>query len=154
MGSPITFSGFNNIDFGSVLNAIMQQERAPIAAFEAKQKTLQAQNSAFSTLATKLAALKTAAADLTSSDNTSKVTATSSDTAAVGISAGSASVTGRYDVVVSELAHAQVMQSQTTYDSLNEVVATSGVISLARLNDPPIDIPIAGSMTLKGLADA
>jgi len=34
MGSPITFSGFNNIDFGSVLNAIIQQERQPIACFE------------------------------------------------------------------------------------------------------------------------
>ena len=154
MGSPITFSGFNNIDFGTVLNAIMQQERQPIATIEAKQKTLQAQNSAFATLATKLAALKTAAADLSSSDNTAKVSATSSDATAVGISTGSASVTGRYDVVVSELAHAQVMQSETAYTSLDAIVATSGVISLARLNDPPIEIPITGGMTLKGLADA
>ena len=38
MGSPITFSGFNNVDFGSVLNAIMQQERAPVAAYE-QQRT-------------------------------------------------------------------------------------------------------------------
>jgi flagellar hook-associated protein 2 len=154
MGSPITFSGFNNIDFGSVLNAIMAQERQPIATIEAQQKTLQAQNSAFATLATKLAALKTAAADLSSSDNTARVGATSSDTTAVGISTGSASVTGRYDVVVSELAHAQVMQSQTSYGSLDDIVATSGAISLARLNDPPIEIPITGSMSLKGLADA
>ena len=27
MGSPITFSGFNNIDFGSILNTIMTAER-------------------------------------------------------------------------------------------------------------------------------
>jgi len=154
MGSPITFSGFNNIDFSSVLNAIMTQERQPIATIEAQQKTLQAQNSAFSTLATKLGTLKTAAADLSDSDNTAKVTATSSDETAVGISTGSASVTGRYDVVVSQLAHAQVMQSQTTYPSLDTVIATSGVISLARLNDPPIDIPITSGMSLKGLADA
>ena len=154
MGSPITFSGFNNIDFGTVLNAIMQQEHAPIDTIEAQQKSLQTKNSAFATLATKLAALKTAAADLTSSDNTSRVTANSSDATAVGISTGSASITGRYDVVVSELAHAQVMQSSTTYTSVDAVVATSGVISLARLNDPPIDIPISGGMTLEGLADA
>ena len=154
MGSPITFSGFNNIDFGTVLNAIMQQEHAPIDSIQAQQKTLQAQNSAFSTLATKLGALKTAASDLSDADNTAKVSATSSDTSAVGISAGSASVTGRYDVVVSQLAHAQVMQSSTTYTSVDAVVATSGVISLARLSDPPIDIPIAGSMSLKNLAEA
>ena len=154
MGSPITFSGFNNIDFGTVLNAIMQQEHAPIDAIEAQQKSLQTKNSAFATLATKLGALKTAAADLSDSDNTDKVSATSSDTSAVGISAGSASVTGRYDVVVSQLAHAQVMQSSTTYTSVDALVATSGVISLARLNDPPIDIPIGGSMSLKSLAEA
>ena len=154
MGSPITFSGFNNIDFGSVLNAIMQQERAPIVRIEAQKATLQAQNSAFSTLATKLGALKTAAADLASSDNTSRVSATSSDPAAVGISTSSASVTGRYDVVVAELARAQVMTSTTTFDSLDAVVATSGVISLARLGDPPIDINIGTGMTLEEIADA
>jgi len=70
MGSPITFSGFNNIDFGTVLNAIMQQEHAPIDTIEAQQKSLQTKNSAFATLATKLGALKTAAADLSDSDNT------------------------------------------------------------------------------------
>jgi flagellar hook-associated protein 2 len=154
MGSPITFSGFNNIDFGTVLNAIMQQERAPIAAIEAQRTSLQAQNSAFSTLATKLAALKTAASDLAAADNTTRVSATTSDDTAVGISTGSASVTGRYEVVVSELARAQVMSSETTFDSLDAVVATSGAISLARLNDPPIDITISGGMTLQDLADA
>jgi flagellar capping protein FliD len=47
MGSPITFGGFNNIDFGYVLNAIMQQERAPLAAVESQKSALQAQNSAY-----------------------------------------------------------------------------------------------------------
>lgn len=154
MGSPITFSGFNNIDFGSVLNAIIESERQPIATIQTQQKTLQTQNSAFSTLATKLATLQSAASDLKSTDNTSKVTATSSDDTAVGISTSSASVTGRYDVVVSELAHAQVMQSATSFTSVDQVVATSGVISLARLNDPPIDIPITSGLSLKGLAEA
>ena len=114
MGSPITFSGVNNIDFGSVLNAIMQQERAPIAAIEDQRTSLQAKNTAFAAFATKLAALKSAASDLSSTDDASRVSATSSDDAAVGISTSSASVTGRYDVVVSELARAQVMTSATT----------------------------------------
>jgi flagellar hook-associated protein 2 len=154
MGSPITFSGFNNIDFGSVLNAIMQQERLPITVVEAQRSTLQAQNSAFATLATRLGALKTAAADLASAKNLSKVAATSADDSAVGISTGSAAVTGRYDIVVSDLARAQVLGSENTYDSVNAVVATSGAISLARLGDPPIDIPITGGMTIQDLADA
>ena len=154
MGSPISFSGFNNIDFGVVLNAIMQQERAPIAAIEAQQTALKAQNSAFATLATRLAALESAIEDLADSDQLSKVSATSSDESAVGISTGSATATGTYDVVVSELARSQVMVSQTSYASLDDVVATSGVISLARFGDPPIDVVISGSMTLEDLAEA
>ena len=40
MGSPVTLSGFNNIDFGSVLNAIMQQERLPVTQLESQQNAL------------------------------------------------------------------------------------------------------------------
>ena len=41
MGSPVTLSGFNNIDFGSVLNALMQQERIPVTQLETQQTALQ-----------------------------------------------------------------------------------------------------------------
>ena len=34
MSSPITFSGFNSIDFNQILNAIMTAERAPMTALE------------------------------------------------------------------------------------------------------------------------
>ena len=154
MGSPITFGGFNNIDFGLVLNAIMQQERAPLTAVETQKTALQAQNSAFATFATKLGALESAVAALADNDSLANVAATSSDEEAVGISTGSASIAGRYEVVVSDLARAQVTTSQSTYTSLDAVVATSGVVTLARLGNPPIDIPVTGSMTLEDLADA
>ena len=32
MGSPITLSGFNSIDFNQILEAVMQQERLPVDA--------------------------------------------------------------------------------------------------------------------------
>ena len=32
MGSPITFSGFNNIDFASILNTILTAARIPSTA--------------------------------------------------------------------------------------------------------------------------
>src|SRR5262245_27288450 len=134
MGSPITFGGFNNIDFGLVLNAIMQQERAPLTALETQRKALEAQNSAFATYATRLGALESAAETLARTDGLSRVAATASDPTAVGISAGSSTITGRYELVVSELARAQVLASQTTYDSVDDVVATSGVVSLARFS--------------------
>jgi Flagellar hook-associated protein 2 N-terminus len=62
MASGITFSGFNNIDFSYILNAIMQQESQPVVTLQAQQRALQSQQSAFSTLASKLSALETAMA--------------------------------------------------------------------------------------------
>src|SRR4029079_13225781 len=106
MGSPITFSGFNNIDFGVVLNAIMQQESAPLTAIETQRSTLQAQNTAFATFATRIGALESAAHALAQGQGLSTVAATASDPTAVGISTGSSTITGRYDVRVTELAQA------------------------------------------------
>src|SRR5262245_28245532 len=154
MGSPITFGGFNNIDFSIVLNAIMQQERLPLTALETQKKTLEAQNTAFATYATRLGALESAAETLAKSTSLSRVSATVSDSSAVGISTGSSTITGRYEVAVTELARAQVVASSSTYDSVDDVVATSGVVSLARFNQPPIEIAITGAMTLKDLAAA
>jgi flagellar hook-associated protein 2 len=154
MGSPITFGGFNNIDFGLVLNAIMQQERAPLTAVESQKTALQAQNSAFATFATRLGALESAVAALAGDDSLAKVAATTSDAEAVGISTGSASTAGRYEVVISDLARAQVTTSQSTYASLDAVIATSGVVTLAQFSQPPINIAITGAMTLEDLAEA
>ena len=60
MGSPITFSGFNNIDFNSILEAVMTQESQPLTRLQTQKTTLETQNTQFGTLATKLSALKTA----------------------------------------------------------------------------------------------
>lgn len=154
MGSGITFSGFNNIDFGSILNAIMQQERAPLAAMEAKRTSLQAQNSAFATFATRLGSLESAVSALAGGNTLTSVAATSSDDTAVGISTGSSSVTGRYEIVVSQLARAQVSASDTSYASVDDVIATAGVLTLAQFSQPPVQITVTSSMTLEDVANA
>ena len=154
MGSPITFGGFNNIDFGVVLNAIMQQERAPLTALETQRTRLEAQNSAFATYASRLASLESAAESLAKTDGLSRVAATVTDSSAVGISSGSSTITGRYEIAVTDLARAQVTASQTIYDSVDDIVATSGVVTLARFSQPPIQIAVTGAMTLKDLATA
>ena len=99
MGSPITFSGFNSIDFNVVLNAIMQQESAPLQALQAKQTELQATDSTFGQLATKLDALRTASGALSDSSTLNTYAATSSDTTAL---TASASATRRRGTLRSE----------------------------------------------------
>ena len=157
MGSPITFSGFNNIDFGSILNTIMTAERIPLTALETQKTTLNQQGTAFTTLAGKLGALKSAVETLTDSDGFNIFAATSGSPENVGVSTTSGGVAGLYEVVVSELARAQVMASTTTYASPDEVIATGGSLSVALYGNPPVNIPptaIAGPMSVRQLADA
>ena len=157
MGSPITFSGFNNIDFGSILNAIMQAERAPLTALESQKTTLNQQGTAFTSLASKLGALQTSVSTLTSAKGFNPYAVTSGSPDRVGASSTGGSVAGLYEVVVTELAKSQVMASTTTYASQDEVVATGGSLSVALFGNPPVNIPptgVAGTMTVRQLADA
>jgi flagellar hook-associated protein 2 len=153
MGSPITFSGFNSIDFSTILNAVMQQERTPLTALETRKSTLETQNTTFGTLLAKMGALETAVKDLGEATSLATLTASSSD-AGVGVSTTSGTVEGSYDVVVSQLARAQVTASTSTYSSVDAEVATTGTLSLLRSNQPPVEIVVTASMTLQQLADA
>jgi flagellar hook-associated protein 2 len=153
MGSPITFSGFNSIDFSTILNAVMLQERTPLTALETRKSTLETQKTTFGTLLTKVGALETAAKELGEATSLATLSASSSD-AGVGVSTTSGTVEGSYDVVVSQLARAQVTTSTSTYSAVDAQVATSGTLSLLRNNQPPVDIVVTASMTLQQLADA
>ena len=129
MSTPITFSGFNSIDFNQILTAVMQQERSPLTRLETQKKTLETQNSAYGTLAGKLATLDSAIEGLKEADSMSLLKATSSNTG-VGVSATGGTVSGTYDVIVTELARAQVTASQTTYASLTTPAAVGGTLTL------------------------
>jgi flagellar hook-associated protein 2 len=153
MGSPITFSGFNSIDFNTILNAVMQQERTPLTALETRKTALETQNTTFGTFATKLSSLETAVKNLAKTDSLAKVSAASSDEG-VGVSTTTSTVEGTYDVVVSQLARAQVTTSTSTYGSVDAVVGTGGALQLLAANQPPVEIMLTGSMTLKQIAEA
>jgi flagellar hook-associated protein 2 len=154
LGSPITFSGFNSIDFNMILNAVMAQERTPITRLETHKQTLQTQNTAFATLAGKLTSLQTAVDNLKEVDSLAFLTASSTDSG-VGVSTTTGTVTGTYDIVVSELAKAQVTSSQTTFAGLDTVVGTGGSLTLTPADGgAATTINLTGSMTLKQLADA
>lgn len=157
MGSPITFSGFNSIDFGQILEVMMSAERAPMTRLESQKTTLNTQGTAYSTLASKLGALQTSLDSLTDADGFSPFAVASGDADAVGVTATSGGVAGLYSVVVSELARSQVMASTTTYASPDEVIATGGSVSVALFGNPPVQIPpsaLTGSMTVRQFADA
>jgi flagellar hook-associated protein 2 len=148
MGSPITFSGFNQIDFGVVLNAIMQQESRPLQALQDREKALKATDSALTTLIGKLDTLRTAAAALTNTSVSMSYTATSSIPTVATVAASSGAVSGHYDIVVTKLARAQVTASTSTAPDANTtVVASGGSITIGG-----VAVSVAGPVTLQGLA--
>lgn len=154
MGSPVTLSGFNKIDFNVVLNAIMQQERIPLNNLETKKRGLESANTALTTLDGKLETLLKAADALKASDSLSVLRASSSDEMAVGVSSSGGTVSGTYDLVVTELARAQVLSSTSSYASLDDVVTTSGTLTITPGSGAATVITASSPMTLRDLVNA
>lgn len=147
--SGITFSGFNDIDFNVVLNAIMDQESVPLTILKNRQTELQKTDSNYALLATKLSTLESASAALSSTRSFITYAATTSDSAALSVSASSSAVAGRYEVVVEELARSQTsVSSSFTADTDTTIVATGGSLTIGGQA-----IAVSGPVTLRGLVD-
>jgi flagellar hook-associated protein 2 len=150
MGSPVSFSGFNQIDFGVVLNAVMQQESAPVVALEVTKAEFTAKKAEYASLATKVADLETAVGKLDSADAFGARTSTNTDITALTVTAGTSATTGTYDIVVNELARAQVTASNSTHsDKDTTIVATGGTLTIGGTA-----VAISSGVTLEGLSDA
>lgn len=150
MSTPITFSGFNDIDFNAVLNALMTQASQPLNTLQGRQSALKSRLDTFDTLRTHVESLRSAASSLGSLDAISTTASTSSNSAAVSVSSGPSASPAQYDVVVTSLARAQVTASAETYaDADTTVVASGGTITIGG-----VEVTLAGDTTLQGLADA
>ncbi len=150
MGSPITLSGFNDIDFNVILNAIMEQERVPLLILERQQSSLNSQSGAFGNLATRLGALETAVDDLDDSTAFGQRSVTNTDITAVSVTPTESTPVGTYDIVVNELARASVLATDSTHaDKDTTVVASGGSLTIGATA-----VNITGDVTLEGLRDA
>jgi len=150
VSSPISFSGFNNIDFSSIVNSLMAAETQPLTNLQRQQSTLQTKASQVTALTSQVSLVQTAVTALSSASSITSFTATSTDSAAVGVSARSTAAPGHYDVVVQELARGQVTASDSTAPDTNTTaVATGGTLTIGG-----VDVTIDHNVTLQGLADA
>lgn len=149
MGSPITFSGANGIDFNLILTTIMRQESQPLEALQSRQAALQARANTFSVLTSRAAGLQQAAAALSDQSQLSGFAATSSNASALAVSASASAAPGRYDIVVNELARAQVTASTSAASDPDDIVASGGTITIGG-----VTVTLSGATTLRQLADA
>jgi flagellar hook-associated protein 2 len=148
MASSVTMSGFNSIDWNTILNLVMQQESQPLNTLKTQQTGLKSQSTTYATLATKLSAFESAVADLADTDSLLGRTTTNSDTSAVSVSATSSAPVGSYDIVVKDLAKSQVTASASTTPDADETVVASG--GTLKIGDVTVTVDTA--MTLQQLA--
>lgn len=150
MSSAITFSGFNSIDFNVVLNAIMQQESQPLQALQIQQNALKSRVTSIGTLTGFASTLESAAKALADPSAGAAFSASVSDATAMAVSAGGTAMPGRYDVIVNEVARAQVTASASTAPDVDStIVAGGGAITLGGHT-----VTLSGPVTLRQLADA
>jgi flagellar hook-associated protein 2 len=149
MSSPITLSGFNNIDFSSIVSALMQVERQPVAQLQAQQNALKGQKSFFGEFTSKLSSLESAAKALYGAGAFNARAASISDTTAGAASVTSSTPIGSYEIVVDDLARAQVSRTNSVHADRDTTIVASG----GTLNIGGVTVTVSGNQTLQGLAD-
>jgi flagellar hook-associated protein 2 len=150
VSSPITFSGFNNIDFNVVVKQphAAGEPAAELAADSAEKPPISDRR--VNTLASQVAALRAAAGELRKPANLAMLAGTSSNDQAVKVAVDSTASVAQYDVIVNELARAQVTVSASGVpDSNTTIVASGGSITIGG-----VAVAITGDSTLQQVASA
>jgi flagellar hook-associated protein 2 len=149
MSSPVTLTGFNNIDWSQVLDALMKQESQPLTALQNQKLDVSAQQTAFGTFASKLGTLQSALTTLEDPNAFKGRAVSSSNTSALTAIVGSGTPLGSYQVLVTQLAHAQVTGTSSTFTDTNStVVASGGTLTIGGTT-----VTVSGNVTLQALAN-
>jgi flagellar hook-associated protein 2 len=133
MGSPITLSGFNNIDFKAITDIIIKSERQQITGLETDKRTEQTKLTAYGSLNTSLSSLRSAFDALNTQDAYESLKATSSDTTVLSATATSDATTGTFTLNVTSLARPQVTISAAgQFSDINAAIFDSGSFSITQ----------------------
>ncbi len=101
------------LDVQGIVSQLMYVEQEPLRQLQTQKSTLQRQSTAYDSVTSKLNTLLDAIDTLKGSSSFGAKSATSSNKDILTATATSAAVTGKYDVVVSQLATTDTYQSQT-----------------------------------------
>jgi len=150
----ISFSGFNGIDFGALIDATITSESAPLNLLKQQQDDIKSKDAAFVSLSGGISTMETQASALIASSLFTNATASSSNSGVGSVTAGSDAISGEYSLHVDKLAKGQVTASTTGYAASTDVAADGGSISFTINGVTTDSIDISSSTTLAGLRDA
>src|SRR5947207_794586 len=125
----ISFSGFNGIDFGALVDATITAESAPLNQLKQQQDDIKSKDSAFSSLSGGISTMETQVSALIANSLFTNATANSSNTGVGSTTAGSEALSGEYSLHVDKLAKGQVTASTNGYAATTGVAADGGSIS-------------------------
>jgi flagellar hook-associated protein 2 len=167
ISSPGVGSG---LDVNSIVTQLVAIERQPLQTLQTKAATLQSQLSLYGTIKSQASALQDAATVLATAANWTVQSATSSNMAAVTVSADSTASSTEFGLEVTRLATVQTTASRSVNigTTLGAGVAGTGVLSIqlgswdtggadsfvAKVGSPPVPINIKETDTYADIATA
>lgn len=124
----------SGLDVNSIVTQLMSIERTPIRQLQTQATTLQTKLSAYGKVQGAVAAMRDAAAKLTTAGTYSGTTASSSDSTSVGVSASTGAAAGVIGISVSKLATSQSVASSAQPTSASTIGQGSLTIELGSWN--------------------
>jgi flagellar hook-associated protein 2 len=151
-----SFTGLaTGIDTGSIVDELVTIRRRPLDLEIARQDDRQATADAFSTLDSKLLAVKAALKDLRTAEDVLTKAASSSDADVLSASAGLGSVDGITTVQVTQLSSSSRATAATGLSALTDTVASdAGTLEFTVGGGDPQTVDLTGSTTLQELVDS
>lgn len=152
-GVTANFAGLGSgIDVNSLVAAMMQVESRTQDQLKARLGTVQTEISTWATITTQINNVQTASNALAHASDWNLLTATSSNPAAVDVSASSAGATGAVSFTVDKLALAHAVRSTNTVAALTTPVA-AGSVTLTKNGGTPTTINV-GDGSLSSVVNA
>src|SRR5215467_9133674 len=152
--NPITLSGFNGIDFNSIIDAIIQADSQPLTDLQIQQQNEQNKDKAFVSLSGLIGNMESTVGSLADSTAFSNVAATSSDPTSVATTVGTGGIAGNYSINVAQLAQSQTTASTNGYTNLTDTAADGGSISFTINGQTTTAINVSSAMSLADVASA
>ena len=145
----------SGLDVESLVSKLIAAERTPITQLAQRTDSLKTELSTYGKVQSALSTLRDAASKLTSPTTWGGTLATSSDTTAVTVSAGTGAAIGSVSVDVKKLAQAQTLVGTTSYASATTTVGQGSLtITLGSLATDGADPPTYTGFTDKAGATA
>lgn len=144
----------SGLDINGIITRLMAVESQPLTTFAKKEAGFQAKLSAFGSLKGALSTLQTAAQTLKNASTFTGMTATSSDSTALTVSASSTAAAGTHSISITQLAKYHSVRSDTNYPASTDTFNT-GTLSITIGTGAAVNVTIDSSNnTLAGISAA